>query len=553
MKKIIALLLSAVMICGCASGLAETTKHERVYIVAAADGTVQSVTDSIRLENADGLEEIHDQTLLTAIENVGGKEPFTLEGQALTWQAGGKDIIYQGTSDKVPAVLPVVTLTLDGKEITAEALKDLTGEAVLTVSYQTGEALPALALSVLPLPASGVSDWTLENAAVLSEMGRQVLVGWAVPGIDPELNLPASFTASFHADHADLGWMMTVASADPINAISREIEGRVSIDPHAELTELEALLTALQSGEALPETTGLTKNIAPKLNELNSGLKTLNSAAKSVSDGAGQVMDGASSLKTGAAKAKSGAAELNESAAALAAGVADAESGAAALDGGLAALTTNNQALNDGVQALLAAVLRSANDQLSTLGVSAELMAENYAETLDALLGRGEQLSQAAREGLTGLKAQLDQVSALASGLQSYTDGVSQAAAGASALHEGLIQVSAGAADLSAGAETLAQGTTDLSSGAASLYVGAIALRAGAAALQSTGTQKLRDTLLDAEKQAAEKLLPYVQDQLPRALRVYEETRDSAANAGYDLRPAGMNAVTVYVIRTDLQ
>ena len=28
-------------------------------------------------------------------------------------------------------------------------------------------------------------------------MGRQVLVGWAVPGLDEKLNLPASFTASF--------------------------------------------------------------------------------------------------------------------------------------------------------------------------------------------------------------------------------------------------------------------------------------------------------------------------------------------------------------------
>ena len=70
--------------------------------------------NNIHLENADGLDEIVDRTLLTAIQNVGGKETFTLDGETLTWQAQGKDITYEGTSDKTPAILPVVTLTLDG-------------------------------------------------------------------------------------------------------------------------------------------------------------------------------------------------------------------------------------------------------------------------------------------------------------------------------------------------------------------------------------------------------------------------------------------------------
>ena len=196
MKKIVALLLTAIMVLGCVPGLAENTKHERVYIVAATDGTVKSVTDNIRLENVDGLDEIVDRTLLTAIQNVGGKEAFTLDGETLTWQAQGKDITYEGTSDKTPAILPVVTLTLDGEAITAEALKNKAGDAVLTVAYQTNEPLPALAVTVLPLPEEGITDLRLENAAALTVLGRQVLVGWAVPGMDEELKLPTSFSAS---------------------------------------------------------------------------------------------------------------------------------------------------------------------------------------------------------------------------------------------------------------------------------------------------------------------------------------------------------------------
>ena len=87
MKKWIALGLALMMaLCG-TSAFAETSRHERVYVVAGADGTVKSLTDSIRLENRDGLDEIADRTMLTGIQNVSGTESFTLDGESLTWKA----------------------------------------------------------------------------------------------------------------------------------------------------------------------------------------------------------------------------------------------------------------------------------------------------------------------------------------------------------------------------------------------------------------------------------------------------------------------------------
>lgn len=679
MKKIVALLLTAIMVLGCVPGLAENTKHERVYVVANADGTVKSVTDNVRLENADGLDEIVDRTLLTAIQNVGGKEAFTLDGETLTWHAQGKDITYEGTSDKTPAILPVVTLTLDGEEITVDSLKDKIGEAVLTVAYQTNEPLPALAVTVLPLPEEGITDLRLENAAALTVLGRQVLVGWAVPGMDEELKLPTSFSAAFHADHAELNWLLTLTTSDPIDAACKELDDRIDLDLHTELDEAKALLTALQSGETLPETSGKTKDIVPKINELNDGLTQLNDGAETLANGAAQLSDGASALKDGAAQLNTGAAELAAGALTLSTGAADAEGGAASLDTGLATIIANNEALNNGAQTIFAAILSSANAQLSASGLDAagieipELTAENYAAVLDAVLlqlnpetlrasaqaqvetavraqveanadqvrsavetavqdkvlaavlqsaGQNmtseqyaqavqaglvsseqaaaitaaveqqmateevkaqidaavqqqiEQLiqdntaaylssdetiaaqlsaAQAAYESLTALKAQLDQINTFVTGLKTYTDGVSQAAAGASQLHTGLTQLNAGAATLSTGAAALSTGAASLSEGADSLYDGTVELKDGAAALHTDGTQKFKDTLTDAEKEVAEKLLPYVTDDLPKALRIYEETRDNAQNSGYDLRPENMKTVTVYIIRTDLQ
>ena len=559
MKKIIALLLSAVMVLGCLPALAENTKHERVYVAAAADGTVKSITDSVRLENTDGLDEILDRTLLTGIRNAGGDESFTLTGEDLTWQANGKDIIYQGTSDKMPAILPAVKLTLDGSEVSFTDLKDRTGDAVLTVTYPQTEKLPALTVTVLPLPEKGVTDLKLENAAVLSEMGQQVLVGWAVPGADEKLNLPASFTASFHAEHADLKWMMTFSTSDPVDAVCRELDQRMDLDLHTETEELRLLLTAMQNGEELPETTGKTREIAPKINELNNGLTQLSDGAASLADGASQLHSGTTELKDGAAKLSGGAASLT-------AGAVLSEAGAKALDEGLTALTANSEKLNSGAEALFAAVLDSANKQLAAAGLDAagiklpELTAENYADVLDGVLaqlnpapkegdsGKGDAAvpaaAKAAYESLSALKDQLDQVHTFVTGLKAYTDGAAQASAGAATLHTGLTQLREGAAALSEGAAKLSDGAAAADDGASQVSSGADALK--------NGTKTLKETITIAEKAAAGKLLPYAENELADALRIYEETRDSVRDCGYDLRPEGMKADTVYVIRTDL-
>ena len=609
-KKIIAMLTALVMVLGCTGALAENTKHERVYVVAGADGTVTSITDSIRLENMDGLDELADRTMLNGIQNVGGNEAFTLEGETLTWKADGKNVIYQGTSDKAPAVLPVVTLTLDGEEISAADLKEKTGEAVLTVTYRTEGQVPALVLSVMPLPEEGISDLKAENAAVLTEAERSVLVGWAVPNMDATLQLPASFSATFHADHADLGWMMTFCSSDPLEAACREIDARVGdSDPETLLKEATALLTALKDGTDLPATEGKTKEIAEKINELNKGLNDLDAGALQLAEGAQQVSDGAAALNTGLGTLEKNNEALNSGAEQIfaailntandqiaASGLADAgvtvpaltaENYAEILDGVTAQLepdtlkaaasakvaeevrkqvTANEDQIRAGVQEavkgkVLEAVLKAAGYEMTAEQYAAalkgglvtkeqaaqvdtaveaqmnseEILAQTEAavqeqieklvtENTEAYLSKDETIAvklaqaTAAREQLSALKEQLDQVNTFVTGLKEYTDGVAQA-----------------------------------SDGAATLSAGAMLVSAGASTLQETGTKVLKDSILTAEKSAAEKLLPLMEKDLAGALNAWKTTKDQLTDTGYDLKPEGMDEETVYIIRTDLK
>lgn len=422
-KKLIALLLALGLVTACFGASAETVKHERVFVVADAEGTVASLTASIRLENADRLEQLADRTLLTSLENVGGVGTFTLEGENLTWQAGGKDIAYQGTAAKAPALLPLVSLTLDGKPVTAGELKNAAGEAVMTVTYRNPDSLPALALSVMILPDSGVLEPRCENAAILSLMGRQVLVGWAVPGLDPALKLPDSFSLSFTADHPGLDWMMTLCSSEPFALACGEIQSRLTPETADLPAQITQVLKALANGENLPAVSGAGKDVVDKLNALNSGLTQLDNGAQLLVSGIKGVSENIGTLQSG----------LND-------------------------LKKNNSELNTGAAQLFEALLAAADARLRSVlpedraAALPSLTAGNYAETLDALLPT---LDEKAQESLTALKAQLDQAAAFVTGLRSYTDGVAKAASGTAGLSfsAGALQLTAGALQSSGTAE----------------------------------------------------------------------------------------------------
>ena len=97
-----AVVLSAgTVIAAAQTGDSSVQKEETVYVNTTADGEVTDVTVSDWLKNAgDSSSDIKDSSDLTDIKNVKGDETFTQDGDNLTWSTDGKDIYYQGKSDK---------------------------------------------------------------------------------------------------------------------------------------------------------------------------------------------------------------------------------------------------------------------------------------------------------------------------------------------------------------------------------------------------------------------------------------------------------------------
>ena len=346
-KRAFALITALCMTLTCFAS-AETVKHERVYAVTNAAGDALTIIDNVRLENGDALTEIDDRTLLTALENVGGTEKFTQSGETVTWKADGNSIIYQGTSDKALNVTPVVHMTLDGKEVTAADVKNASGELVMTVSYRAES--PFLAMTVMPL-SDDVTSVTVDNGAVLTDGAHSFLMGFGIPGADADLELPDSFTMTAHVDHADLNWMMTIATAQPVKVLTDALSDHAA-DAHALVSDLTAGLNALADGSDIPESN-------EDIHELLTALNTLFDGAAQLKDGSITLLDGVKTLKDG-----------------------------------LDTLSSNSTALNDGAAQLFAAVLDTANTQLAAAGLDAlsievpTLTVSNYAAVLDDLIAQ---------------------------------------------------------------------------------------------------------------------------------------------------------------------
>lgn len=87
-------------------------KEETVYVNTEADGTIKEITVSEWLKNAKTLSDstITDISDLSDIKNTKGDEGFTQDGKTLTWETDGRDIHYEGKTEKD---LPV-TFSYDG-------------------------------------------------------------------------------------------------------------------------------------------------------------------------------------------------------------------------------------------------------------------------------------------------------------------------------------------------------------------------------------------------------------------------------------------------------
>ena len=383
----------------------DADKDESVYLISDANGNVNKTIVVDHLKNKDKKDTLEDASNLSDIENVKGKEKFTQSGDKLTWQAGGKDIYYQGTATEEPPVTQKVTYYLDGKEISPEDLAGKSGKVKIRFDYTNttsytetvnGEkqtvSVPFAAITGLVL-GDGFENIEVTNGKAEVSDSSSVVLGYALPGLkdslgikdkdlDGDVNIPEYMEMTADVENFSMPAAMTfvVNASDYVST-----DGIDTSDLDDMINDLKDASTQLQDGsKTLAEGTdtladGLS-TLQSKLGTFASGVGTLKSGLKTYTDGVstlsgglntlgnstGALVSGADKLNSGAGQLASGSATLKDGLKAYTDGASTLAAGASNLDAGMDTLKSGTDTLSQSAPSLVSGV-NSLSDGINTL------------------------------------------------------------------------------------------------------------------------------------------------------------------------------------------
>lgn len=357
----------------------DADKDESVYLISDANGNVNKTIVVDHLKNKDKKDTLEDASNLSDIENVKGKEKFTQSGDKLTWQAGGKDIYYQGTATEEPPVTQKVTYYLDGKEISPEDLAGKSGKVKIRFDYTNttsytetvnGEkqtvSVPFAAITGLVL-GDGFENIEVTNGKAEVSDSSSVVLGYALPGLkdslgikdkdlDGDVNIPEYMEMTADVENFSMPAAMTfvVNASDYVST-----DGIDTSDIDDMINDLKDASTQLQDG---------SKTLAEGTDTLSDGLSTLQSKLGTFASGVGTLKSGLKTYTDGVSTLSGGLNTLGNSTGALVSGADKLNSGAGQLASGSATLKDGLKSYTDGANGLA----KGASDLDAGIGTLAE-------------------------------------------------------------------------------------------------------------------------------------------------------------------------------------
>lgn len=385
-ERAMAFLMSSILILGMALPVnaAEKAKKEdkveTVYVNAAANGDTEKVTVSEWLKSNGKSGDLKDYTNLTNIKNVKGDEEFTQEKDgSIIWKSEGKDIYYQGGSEKELPVSMKVTYYLDGKKISPDELAGKSGKVKIHFDYynhstdtvqvdgkKIGVQTPFTMVTTMILPSDIFSNVEVANGKVISDGDKSIVVGLAFPGLKDSLELdsyekledisiPDYVEVTADAEEFELALTATAATTGNFTSVdTSDIED--AGDLKDDIDELTDASNQLVKG---------TKDLLDGMNTLSSSFGTYTKGVKSADKGAKELKKGLKTLNSKKSKLQKGADVLNE-------GLTSLKSGTKTLNSGIGSYTAGVSSLEEGIQ--------SAGDGTGELQKGAQILSKGLEE-----------------------------------------------------------------------------------------------------------------------------------------------------------------------------
>ena len=407
-----------VVLCGMPAvafaGEGGVTKEETVYVVTDSSGAQTDVIVSDHLQNKGKSKTIADETTLTDIENVKGEETFEQRGDALTWDAEGNSIYYQGRTDAEVPVTMDVTYRLNDKVVTGPELQGQSGKVEIRIHYENnaefeGTTVPFIVMTGLIVTDDSFKNIKISKGKVIDDGEKLLVVGMAAPGLaqtlgigESELGIGSTVIIKGDAKKFAVEDMMTVVTnaffedidSDSIDDLDYDDEIKALDDGAKKLVngseELHKGAQKAYSGvvgsngemglvDALKYISSYLKTTQKKMSTLVKGIQGIHDKSSFMTDQLGTIKEG---LDTGATDLDGAADTLQTS--------------SESLGGGIESIHDNAQAAYDDLSEVIDVM-----EDYKTL-IIAGLMADGYTEEKAKALIAKLYTAQAINEGIAG-------------------------------------------------------------------------------------------------------------------------------------------------------
>jgi putative membrane protein len=466
------------------------TKNETVYTKLNYDGTVSNVTVTNQLVS-NKKEEIEDESELLEILNLKGNEKLQVEGKSLKWQSDGKDIFYQGTSEKTPDIQVNVEYFLDDEKVDVNSILGKKGHIkivynftnnmknTVTVNGQKEELYTPFLVTLGTMISQDTNqNLSISSGKVITNGTKYMVLGMSSPGLYESLKIEElkdlnTITLEYDTTSFSLSQTYFVMTPKLLEEEDLSIFDDLK-DVYRSLDSLKENMDVIEEGTTtLKEGTVSIKDgsqtITDSLNKVLTSVKALESGSKKVTSGLNDVL---TSLKA----AESSMSFDNETYQSL-----------STLKSGNDAAITKLKAVNETYESTYTTYqLKTATQETLAALVPAEqvekllTLKETYEgnETLITLL---EKNNEAITKVLSTFETLQTTISSMISNLEE----------GVGTLYTGSSQISTGLTSLQTGLEKIYNGSVSLSKGTNQLEEGATTLESGVKRFNKEGISKL--------------------------------------------------------------
>ena len=339
MKKLIKKIAATTLVIGqvllASSNLLAVTKEETVYSKLDTTGKSYQTVVSNHIKNTEYLDEIRDLSDLLEIENLNEENTYTQDGNIIVWNAQGRDVYYNGKTEKELPIEVKMTYTLDGKEISPEELSGKSGKLNIKIEYTNkakhyveidGQYVEMYTPFVI-FAGTYFKNETVQNVKVttgkaVDDGSKTIVIGMALPGLQTSLGLdkdtfeiPENIEIEMDVTNYEQSSIITFVTPKIIDKEDFNILDELdtlysSVDTlQSSMDQIEEGAKALSEGTALYSENYNTFNSA--IGMLNDGTTTLkenyemfNNGVQTANEGAKQLNEGMQQLNTAAESIK---------------------------------------------------------------------------------------------------------------------------------------------------------------------------------------------------------------------------------------------------------